>query len=96
MDGLLMIVISAVTPWLLERLKWQRWFPLMQPIAPVLNRVTPLILAAGVAAGITFNVDASGWTLSGPLPEDMLRGALLWVGGAVVQHASYHRAIKDY
>lgn len=94
MDGLLMIIISSFTPWLLERLKWWRWFPLMAPAARVLNRVTPLIVAAGIAAGITFNVTDSGWTLAGPLPQDMVRGVLLWLVGAGTQHLAYHRAIK--
>lgn len=94
MDGLLMLLISALTPWLLERLKWARWFPLMQPFAPVLNRVTPLALAAIVAAGVTFTVDSTGWTLKGPLPEDMVRGVLLWLVGAAVQHFSYERGIN--
>lgn len=95
MDGLLMLIVSALTPWLLEQLKWQRWFPLMQPFAPFLNRATPLALAGAVAAGITFTVDAEGWTLRGPLPEDMVRGVLLWIVGAATQHFAYHRAIKQ-
>ena len=96
MDGLVMLLISALTPWLLERLKWARGFPLMQPMAPVLNRVTPLVLAAVIAAGVTFQFDQSSGVLliSGLVPSDMIRGVLLWVAGAGVQELSYQRAIK--
>jgi len=97
MDGILMLLISALTPWLLERLKWARWFPLMAPFAPVLNRVTPLALAALVAAGVTMQFDHATGVLmvSGLVPSEMLRGVLLWIAGAGVQHLSYERAIKD-
>lgn len=95
MDAGLMLIVSVLTPWLLERLKWARWFPLMKPYASWLNRVTPLVVAAAIAAGITFTVDDTGWTLKGPLPEDMLRGFLLWAVGAVTQHVTYERAKKS-
>ena len=96
MDGLLMLVISAVTPWLLEKLKWARWFPLMSPYAPILNRVTPLMLAAIVAAGVTISFDQTAGVLMirGLIPSDIVRGVLLWIAGAGVQHLSYERAIK--
>jgi hypothetical protein len=96
MDGLLMLFISAFTPFLLEKLKWARWFPLMQPVAPVLNRLTPLVLSAIVAAGIVFNFNSvtGVLTISGLIPSDVIRGLLLWGGGALVQQLSYQRAIK--
>lgn len=92
MDGVTVLIVSALMPWLLERLKWARWFPLMQPYATWLNRATPLAVAAMVAAGVTFSIDDAGWTLKGPLPEDMVRGLLLWIVGAVTQHLTYERA----
>lgn len=94
MDGLLMLVVSAVTPWLLERLKHVRWFPLMQPIAPVLNRVTPAALAALVASGISYSFDGGTLTISGLVPDQIVRGLLLWVVGAGTQHVAYVRAIR--
>ncbi len=94
MDGLLLIVISSVTPWILERLKFQRWFPLMQPVAPVLNRITPIVLAGLVAVGVTVQFDKGTLSVSGLMPDEIIRGLLLWVTGYVVQEVSYRRAIK--
>ena len=45
MDALTMLIVSTLTPFLLEKLKWAHWFPLMQPYAPWLNRLTPVALA---------------------------------------------------
>lgn len=94
MDGLLMFVISVLTPWLLERLKWARWFPLMKPYASAFNRITPLVLSALVAAGITFQFDEASGVLmvSGLIPKDMVRGLLFWIVGAATQHLAYERA----
>ena len=94
MDGLLMLVISSLTPWVMERLKFQRWFPLMHPIAPVLNRVTPIVLAGLVAAGVTVEFDHGTLSVSGLVPDQIVRGVMLWVTGYVVQEFSYRRAIK--
>lgn len=96
MDGLAMLVISAVTPWLLERLKWApyHWMRVMKPYSHWLNRLTPLVVAALVAAGVTVSFDEVSGTLTirGLVPADMLRGVLLWAVGAVTQHLTYERA----
>lgn len=94
MDGLLMLLVSAVTPWVLERLKSARWFPFMHPVAPVLNRLTPIVLAALVASGITYSFDGGTLTISGLLPDQIVRGLLLWLVGAGTQHLAYQRAIR--
>ena len=97
MDGLLMFIVSAVTPWLLEQLTSWRRFPLMHPYAPVLNRLTPIVLAGLVAAGITVSFDEVNGvlTIKGLIAEDIVRGLLLWIVGAGVQHFAYERAINQ-
>lgn len=96
MDGLLVILISAITPWIMEHLKYSKWFPFMSPFAPVANRVTPLVVAAITAAGVTVGFDhATGvLTISGLVASDVLRGLLLWGVGMITQQASYKRAIE--
>lgn len=99
MDAGLMLLISALTPWLLERLKTAAWFPFMSHVgkyAPILNRLTPMVVAAVMAAGITFQFDdaAGVLTIKGLVPSDIVRGLLLWAAGAGTQHLAYHRAIK--
>lgn len=95
MDGLLVILISAITPWIMERLKFSKYFPFMQPFAPVLNRLTPLVVAAITAAGVTVGFDQAGGvlTVSGLVPSDVIRGLILWGAGALTQQVSYTRAI---
>ena len=94
MDGILMLLISVISPWVLEKLKWARWFPLMQPVAPFLNRATPLMLSALIAAGVTIQFDQTAGVLmvSGLIPSDVIRGLLLWGVGATTQHLTYTRA----
>jgi hypothetical protein len=97
-DGVWMLFISAATPFILEKLKWQRWFPLMQPYASKLNRITPLVVSALVAAGITIDFDHVNGvlTIAGLIPGDIVRGLLLWGFGAITQHVSYERAIRPF
>lgn len=96
MDALLVLLISVLTPWVLERLKYSRWFPFMQPFAPVLNRLTPLVVAAITAAGVTVGFDQGSGvlTVGGLVPSDVIRGLLLWGAGALTQQVSYKRAIE--
>lgn len=96
MDGLLVILISAITPWIMEHLKYSKWFPFMSPIAPYANRITPLVVALITAAGITIGFDQTTgvMTISGLVPSDIIRGVILWGVGIVTQQASYKRAIE--
>jgi hypothetical protein len=91
-----MLIISALTPWLLEQLKHARWFPWMRPYIGKLNMLVPVLTAAIVASGITWAFDQTSGelTVKGLIPSDIFRGLLLWIGGSVTQHFSYERAIK--
>ncbi len=95
MDALVALVVSALMPRLLEALKTRAWFPLMHRSAPLLNRVTPVLVALGTASGITWSFDGGVLTVSGLVPDDILRGVLLWALSAAVQHGVYERTIRE-
>ena len=98
MDALLMLFVSALQPWLLERAKDWAWCPLMSRVgryAPILNRVTPVLVATCTSAGVTFAFQDGTLTIAGLVPDQMLRGLLFAIGGSVTSHVAYHRAIKD-
>ena len=94
MDAILVFVVSNVTPALLEWLKTKAWFPFMHRVAPVLNRVTPLAVAALVASGVTYTLEGGTLTVSGLVPDAMLRGMLLALVGAVTQQINYKLFVR--
>lgn len=86
-----MFIASNLTPWLLEQLKSVGWFPFMAHVAPVLNRLTPLVVAILMASGVSYTFEPSSGTLTVMhlIPMDIIRGLLLWAVGAVTQHVNY-------
>ena len=99
MDAAVMLVVSALVPFILERSKDWAWFPLMQRVhrfAPLVNRVTPLAISFLAAVGVTISFDASTGVLSiaGLVPEQVIRAGVLAVVGMVTNQASYHGLVK--
>lgn len=96
MDALVMVLMSSVVPFLLEKGKTKWWFPFTQKVAPVLNRVTPLIIAFVTAVGISVSFDPSTGVLSvmGLVPDQIMRAAFLAIVGFVTNQASYHGFVK--
>ncbi len=100
MDALLMLVVSAIMPWMLELSKDWSWFPFMQRVskfAPILNRVTPLVVSFLAAIGITVGFDAQTgvFMLSGLVTSEILRAAILSIVGMVTNQMSYHGLVKQ-
>lgn len=62
--ALLSLVLSALTPFVLEWLKDKPWAPFVQRYRADLNRVTAAIVAAGNAVGVAFAYDAATGTLT--------------------------------
>lgn len=101
MDSMLITMIATaiynlIAPFLLEKGKWSRLFPFMQPLAGVLNNVTSFLVAFIGAAGITYavDVDAHTFTLTWPDPEQAIKALLIAGVGYLIQKAAYKRAIK--
>lgn len=59
-----MLVWATISAWVLEKLKTQPWAPFIQEYAPLLNRVTAVIVAVASAVGITFAWDPAAHTLT--------------------------------
>ena len=86
------ISLAVVTPYLLQWLKGQKWFPFLSYTSGTMNRwITALVAAAaGFGIGVSFNSDAGVLTVTG------LTLAGLWAGTqhAIVQWAMQHGAYK--
>lgn len=92
MDLIVTLIVSNLTPWLMERLKSVSIFP-MAAFAPIANRVVPLLVALLVASGVTYEFHDGTLTIAHLVPSDMLRGVLLWIVGAVTQQIHYRMVI---
>jgi hypothetical protein len=101
MDLLVMLVVSNLTPWVLERLKDAAWFPLMQRFsryAPILNRVTPVASTVLLTLGVHWSFEASGGgrlVLEGFVPtSDEVTKAGIVLASWAMQEYRYRRTIK--
>jgi hypothetical protein len=94
---LIAFIVNAVAPFLLEKGKFAKFFPFMQPIAPVLNSVTSFVVALATQIGVAYQFDPAAHTLliSGLDPLAILR-ALVGAGvGFLVQKFVYKVAVKE-
>ena len=91
------LAVSTLVPWVLERLKWARWFPLIQPFAPALNRGFAWAVATTTALGIavSFNAADGVLTITGLVPADILRVVFQAAGNFLVQEVVYRKAIDQ-
>lgn len=94
-DVLVSLLISALVPYVLERAKAWRWLPVIQPYAPVLNRVTAVAVSIVTALGVTVSFDAElgVLTVAGLLPGEMLRLGMQAAGNWLVQELVYRTRI---
>lgn len=94
--GIANLLYNLVAPFLLEKGKWSKRFPMMQPYAPVLNNLTSFGVALLGAAGITFAVNAPAHQLvvTWPDPEQALKALIVAAVGYLIQKFAYKRAIK--
>jgi len=102
MDNFVVLAIATaiyniIAPFLLEKGKWSRRFPFMQPFGPVLNNVTSFVVAFLGAAGITYAVDADTrtFTLTWPEQADAIKALIAAGIGYLIQKFAYKRAIKE-
>jgi len=101
MDLLVMLVISNLTPWILERLKDAEWFPLMQRFtryAPILNRVTPVVSTLLLTLGVHWTFEAANggrFVLEGfvPTPEAVTKAGIFLASWGM-QEYRYRKTVK--
>lgn len=93
--AILSLLISALVPSGLERLKRVPWAVFIQPYAPLLNRVTGLVVAVLTSIGVTVSFDAEAGvaTIAGLQPWVMARLALTAAGNWAVQEVVYRTRI---
>lgn len=92
---LVSLAISGLVPYLLERLKGRPWVPIVQPYAPALNRTTAIAVSVLTALGVTVDYDATVGvlTVTGLLPEQLLRSGLQAAANFVLQESIYRTRI---
>lgn len=102
MDSMLITMIATaiynlIAPFLLEKGKWSRAFPFMQPFAGVLNNVTSFVVAFAGSVGVTYAVDAAHRTVTigWPEPAQAVKALIVAVVGYLIQKFAYTRAIKQ-
>lgn len=95
LDVLISLAISGVVPYVLERLKARPWVPFVQPYAPHLNRVTAILVSIATAVGVTVDFDATlgVLTVTGLLPEQLLRSGLQALANFMLQEGIYRTRI---
>ena len=101
MDSVLITMVATAiynlaAPFLLEKGKWSRFFPFMQPLAGLLNNVTSFLVAFLGAAGITYAVDTNAHTflLHWPDGQQALKALIVAAVGYLIQKFAYKRAIQ--
>lgn len=97
MDAAIVLIVNALTPRLLEYLKAASWFPFVRPGSPWLNRTVAVVVAAMTALGITasYNAEFGVLSVSGLMPDTLLRKALVVAVGFLMQEASYRLTVRE-
>lgn len=87
-------LVSTLTPFLLERIKWSR-LPFLDPLKPTLNRVMAALTAMVTALGVTISYDAAAGTLTvtGLGLESVATAGVSFVVNLAVQQTIYRTAI---
>ena len=90
------LLVSAIAPKLLERLKPARWAPFIKPYAPRLNRLTAIAVATLTTLGVTVDFDAAAGelTVGGLQAESVLRLGLTWILNFTLQETVYRRFVN--
>ncbi|CAB4177288.1 hypothetical protein UFOVP998_4 [uncultured Caudovirales phage] len=89
-------VFNLIAPFVLEKGKWAKSFPFMQPFAPWLNQATSFVVALLAAGGISYTFDPAAGTLlvSGLIADKVLKALIIAVVGFLIQKVAYKRAIE--
>lgn len=90
------LLLSLVMPVLMEWLKKEPWFPLLQLHAKTLNRVIAVLVAIGQTIGISFAFDATAGTLTigGLVLSDIARIGVTALLAFITQELAYRGLVR--
>lgn len=91
------VLVSLGVPFLLERLKREQWAVFIHQHAPVINRVTAVAVAVLTSLGVrlAFDADLGVLTVSGLIPDDMLRLGAQAAANLLAQESAYRRFVQE-
>lgn len=95
--SVLSLLLSLVTPVLLEWLKREPWMPVIQPHQPKINAVVAAVVAVSQVVGISFAFDATAGTLTigGLVLSDMARIGVTALLAWVFQEVTYRTRVRQ-
>lgn len=90
------ILVSLGVPFLLQRLKREQWAVFIHEHAPVINRVTAVVAALLTSLGVrlAFDADLGVLTVSGLIPDDVLRLGAQALANLVAQESAYRQFVN--
>ena len=88
--------LAYVTSSVMEWLKHQGWFPLMDKETANLNRLVAVVASFLVAVGIHFSFDTSAGvlTITGLTAGNIVHGLLAWVQQFAFQQGAFKLLVK--
>lgn len=90
------LLVPAAFAWLIERAKQAKWIGWITPESTdSLKRFISGLMAVLGAVGISASYDAGTLTIIGLLPANIASMGLLIVQNYLVQHVTFHGALKE-
>lgn len=88
--------LAWATSHFMEWLKYQKWFPLIQAEAKVLNRLVAIGASFLVAIGLhwSFEAQAGVLTITGLTAANISHGVMAWIQQYSIQQLSYRFIVK--
>ena len=91
------LLISLVTPLIMEYLKTKPWAPFLQQHAPTMNRVVAVLVSIGNTVGVSAAYDAVTGTLTitGLILDDIARIGVTALLAFLTQEVVYRTQVKS-
>ena len=93
-DTTAVLTASAVSVWVIQRLKHATWFQMLTPSTVTLNRLASFIAAAATATGIHVAFSAGTLTITGLTLSGIAAAVIAWFKSYVMNELIYQGVVK--
>jgi len=93
-DTTAVLTASAVSVWVIQRLKHAAWFQMLTPSTATLNRLASFIAAAATATGIHVAFSAGTLTITGLTLSGIVAAVIAWFKSYVMNELIYQGVVK--